>query len=119
MLLFLLLLPSVKLTFSYRPHMFDACFFVCRILIECFVDQQSQTPPASATLKKWIGLALNLTDFGLEALKDVSYLNGRDSKHPDRKNLDFKRVTLKLLCRQEFHNMSKWEQGVYIYRLAR
>lgn len=81
--------------------------------------QQNQKVPSNPTLKKWMGIALNITPYGLEALKDVSYLPGREPKHPDLTSLDFKRVTLKLVERSDFQDMNEWEQEVYIYRLAK
>lgn len=114
--------PGDTITTLNLPLSSPLCLvcFVCTNVFSCrLANQQSQTPPASPTLKKWISLALNVTDYGLDALKDVSFLPGRDSKHPDRKSLDFKRVTLKLVCREEFQKMNKWEQAVYVYRLAK
>ncbi|CAN0414930.1 unnamed protein product [Pylaiella littoralis] len=82
-------------------------------------SNQSLSPPAPATLKKWICLSLKITDLGLDAMKDVSYLPGRGPKHPDHKVLDHKRVTLKMLCRERFHDMNPYEQEVYVFRLAK
>ncbi|CAN0347917.1 unnamed protein product, partial [Ectocarpus sp. 6 AP-2014] len=42
-----------------------------------------QTPPAKATLTKYVTMALKFTEEGLEALTDVTYLNGRPTSHPD------------------------------------
>ncbi|CAB1120660.1 unnamed protein product [Ectocarpus sp. CCAP 1310/34] len=80
---------------------------------------QSQKAPANQTLKKWIGIALNITPYGLEALRDLSYLPGREPNHPDLTSLDYKRVTLKLVERTKFQGMNKWQQEAYVYRLAK
>ena len=71
------------------------------------------------TLKKWMGIALNIKPYAVEALKDVSYLPGRDAKHPDHTNLDHKCVTLKLVEREKFQAMNMWQQEAYIYKLAK
>lgn len=87
--------------------------------IDFMPPQQNQKAPVLQTLKKWMGIALNITPFGLEALQDVSYLPGRDPKHVDVTSLDYKRVTLKLVERKEFKGMNEFQQAVYIYRLAK
>lgn len=75
--------------------------------------------PARATVLKYVKIAVNFTDLGLAAMKDVSYLNGRPTSHPDHKLFDFKRVTLKMICREEFQQMNANEQEVYVFRLAK
>ena len=81
--------------------------------------QQNQKAPSTPTLKKYVSIALNIAPIALEALKDVSFLPGRAEKHPDRTQLNHKRVTLKLLERPEFQAMTHCQQEVYILRLAK
>ncbi|CAM9797840.1 unnamed protein product, partial [Sphacelaria rigidula] len=56
----------------------------------------------------------------MHVLMDVTYLNGRDDKHPDLVTFKNARahVTLKMLHRQEFQKANETEQEVYILRLA-
>ena len=75
------------------------------------LPQQGQKPPSTSTLKKYMGIALNTTPAGLEALTNVTHYPADD--------LDYKRVTLKLVERKEFQGMNEWQQAVYIYRLAK
>lgn len=70
-------------------------------------------------MQKYVKLALGFSELAIEALKDVTYLNGRPAHHPDHKTFDYKRVTLKLVCRDEFHKMNQFEQEAYVYRLAK
>lgn len=82
-------------------------------------QQQEEKPPVNKTLTKYINIATNFKEAALDAFLDLSYLNGRDDKHPDRKLFDHNRVTLKMIGRPEFLAMNGQEQEVYIYRLAR
>lgn len=81
--------------------------------------QQNQKPPAKVTLQKYIRIAVNFSDLGLDAMKDVTYLNGRPKGHPDFKLYNHKRLTLKMCNRDELHQMEGPRQEVYIYRLAK
>eukprot|EP00752_Nemacystus_decipiens_P003967 g3633.t1 len=88
-------------------------------LIKQGFQNQKLKLPAPQTIRKYVDIALNLKPFGLEALKDVTFLPGRPKEHSDRTQLNHKRVTLKLFERKEFQKMNQWEQAVYIYRLAK
>lgn len=84
-----------------------------------FAFQMKQTPPAKATLTKYVTMALKFTEEGLEAFKDVTYLNGRPTSHPDHKLFDYKRVTIKMVTRDQFYEMNGCEQEAYVFRLAK
>lgn len=81
--------------------------------------QQQLHAPAKATVAKYIKMGLSFTNLGLEAMKDVTYLNGRDPKHADHTTFDHKRVTLKMITRNEFYEMNGHEQEVYVFRIAK
>lgn len=52
-------------------------------------------------------------------MRDISFLPGRKKTDADFNALDHTRLTLKMLCRDEFKKMDKYEQEVYLYRLSR
>ena len=82
-------------------------------------QQQEEKPPVNKTLTKYINIATNFKEAALDVFLDLSYLNGRDDKHPDRTLFDRNRVTLKMIGRPEFLAMNGQEQEVYIYCLAK
>ncbi|CAM9584559.1 unnamed protein product, partial [Ectocarpus fasciculatus] len=76
-------------------------------------------PPAPATVAKHLKIAVNFTEVGLAAMMDVTYLNNRGPKHQDHQAFDHKKLTKKMLERQEFLDMNANQQEVYVLRIAR
>lgn len=76
--------------------------------------QIGQTPPSRPTVVKYLKMALQITDLGLDAMLDVTHLDGRPEGHADYKLYDHKRLTVKMINRPVFLEMGDEEQEVYI-----
>lgn len=86
-----------------------------------FVDivQSNIKPPSITQIKTYINAVMNLKTSAMSALLDITHLKDRKSDHKDVKTLDYHRVTLSSVVREEFSKLPERAQEVYMYRLAR
>ena len=80
--------------------------------------QSNVKPPSQSKVRAHITAVSNLKPAAMAALVDVTQLKGRAEDHKDLKILDFHRVNMHSLTRNEFKALRERAQEVYIYRLA-
>lgn len=103
-------------------HAVPVCVSVSYVAFPLIVELQAgRKSPSKATLLKYVKIATSFKEAGLEAMKDVTYLNDREKGHSDFNTFGKARahVTLKMLVRPEFQEATEVQQEVYILRLAR
>lgn len=70
------------------------------------------------TAKMHINAVRSLKPAAMAALVDVTRLAGRAPGHPDATLLDYKRIAIDAVLRNEFRGLSEKAQEAYVYRAA-